>query len=120
MTTLSARSSRLAVAGAIAVAILVAPATTLASGDSRIQITSPRAGQAFEPGQAVLVSVSVSVPAAAGFIVVGASGAGIVEGTGYNGSRYQARFMIPNEFAGPLTITSFVMERKAILSRGHP
>lgn len=110
MATLPAWSSKVAFAAVIVAAALVAPASTFASGNPRIQIKSPLAGQVFEPGQAVLVSVTVAVRAAAGFIVAGASDAGIIQGTGFDGSSYQARFSIPADFAGPLTITPFVMD----------
>jgi hypothetical protein len=90
-------------------AMLAVPVGALADGDPRVQISSPRDGQQFQPGQTVSVTVTVSVPVAAGYLAVGAPGVGVLQGTGYNGSSYQARFTIPAEFAGPLEMTPSVI-----------
>src|SRR5271165_610805 len=88
---------------------LTAPALAAARVDSQVQITSPRAGQVFAPGDTVVITVTTQIPAAAGYVGVGAPGVGILQGTNYNGSTFQASFKIPESFAGPLTISPAVI-----------
>jgi len=104
----------------MAAAMFVAPPNALAAADPRVRVSSPREGEVFEPGQTVSVTVSVAMPVSAGYIAVGAPGIGIVQGTGYNGSSYQASFTIPDVVAGPLEIIPFAIDASGTPIEGTP
>jgi pimeloyl-ACP methyl ester carboxylesterase len=78
--------------------------TADASGDSRIQVVTPTNGQVFAPGAAVSATVSISPALKASYVSLAVYGLLGVEGTGYNGSSYQASFTIPDAMAGPLQL----------------
>ncbi len=82
------------------------------AADQRVQVTSPANGQQFAPGDAVNATVQLTPPLAAnaGWLSVGAPGLGVLEGTNYNGSTYQVSFVLPDNYAGPLTVTPDVID----------
>ena len=81
-------------------------------GDPRVRVVAPAERQQFAPGDTVDVTVRSTVALAAGWVAVGGPGLGVLEGQGWNGSTYQARFVIPSDYAqlGPLEITPDVMD----------
>lgn len=87
------------------------PAQT-STPDPRVQVTSPANGQVYAPGNTVNVTVQITSPllANAGFLAVPAPGLGVITGTNYNGSTYQASFVIPSNYAGPLTLTPDIVD----------
>jgi len=89
-----------------------AAATGATVADSRVQITAPTNGQQFAPGDAVNVTVQITAPltAIAGYVVVEAAGFAPLEGSNYNGSTYQASFVIPDTYAGALTIIPDIID----------
>jgi hypothetical protein len=90
------------------------PAPSLAP-DPRVQVTYPANGQVFAPGDAVNVTVQITSPllAKAGFLAVPAPGLGAITGTNYTGSTYQASFLIPSNYAGPLTLTPDIIDNNS-------
>ncbi len=83
----------------------VAPLTALqTAGDPRVRIISPAAGQQFAPGQTVSITVELTPPLRANDIAVSVFGLGRLKGTNYSGSQYNASFVIPDFYAGPLTL----------------
>lgn len=82
------------------------------AADQRVRVTSPANGQQFAPGDTVNAVVTLTPPLAAnaGFVSVGAPGLGVLEGTNYNGSTYQVSFVLPNNYAGPLTLTPDIVD----------
>ena len=87
------------------------------AADQRVQVTSPVNGQQFAPGDTVNATVQLTPPLAAnaGWLSVGAPGLGVLEGGNYNGSTYQVSFVLPNNYAGPLTLTPDILD-----SNGNP
>ncbi len=88
---------------------LAEPVVAAERSDPRVQITSPRAGQVFASGATVVVTVSSQVPVQAGWVAVGLQGAGVLQGTNYNGTTFQASFKIPEDAAGPVGIIPAVI-----------
>lgn len=80
--------------------------------DPRVQVISPANGQVFAPGDTVNATVQIASPllASAGFLAVPAPGLGAITGTNYNGSTYQASFIIPGNYAGPLALTPDIVD----------
>ena len=74
----------------------------MAIADSRLRIVAPAAGARFAPGDIVNLTVELTPPLAANDISVVVAGWTRLEGTNYAGNTYQASFLIPNFFAGPL------------------
>lgn len=81
-----------------------------ASGDSRVQITTPTNGQVFAPGATVSVTVSIASSLTANDVALLVPLIGRVEGTNYNGSSYDASFTIPDTVAGPFDLTPVVID----------
>ncbi len=90
---------------------------TSPKADPRVRISTPAEGQAFAPGDTVNVTVRSTVALAAGWVAVGVPGAGVLEGQGWDGSTYHAKFVIPPDHMqlGALEITPDVMD-----AAGHP
>lgn len=82
------------------------------AADARVQVIEPVAGQQFAPGQTVDITVQLSagLTAIAGFVDVGVPGLGPLTGTNYNGATYQASFVIPTTFAGPVVLTPIIFD----------
>ncbi|MGC2110837.1 MAG: hypothetical protein WA655_15055 [Candidatus Korobacteraceae bacterium] len=82
------------------------------AADQRVKVTSPANGQRFAPGDTVNAVVTLTAPlqANAGYLSVGAPGLGVLDGTNYNGTTYQVSFVLPNNYAGPLTLTPDVVD----------
>ena len=80
--------------------------------DPRVQVISPANGQVFAPGDTVNATVQITPPLLvnAGFLAVPAPGLGVITGTNYNGSQYQASFVIPSDYAGPLVLTPDIVD----------
>jgi hypothetical protein len=72
--------------------------------DPRIRIVSPLEGQRFAPGDKVSVVVDVAPPLQATDGGIGLEGLGSIKGKGFPGPRFTADFVIPDHFAGPLTL----------------
>jgi len=84
-----------------------AQATTV---DSGIRITSPANGQVFAPGDTVSINVSLPATLQVNDFDVDVPGLDDLEGTNYNGSSFRASLVIPDTFAGPLTLTPGVTD----------
>ena len=74
------------------------------AGDPRVRIVSPAAGQQFAPGQTVSITVELTPPLTANDIAVRVPNLGRLQGTNYSGSQYSATLVIPDFYAGPLTL----------------
>jgi pimeloyl-ACP methyl ester carboxylesterase len=83
----------------------------LPAANPAVAVTSPVNGQRFGPGDTVNATVQLTgVTANAGYLAVGALGLGVLEGANYNGSSYQVSFVIPANYAGPLTLTPAIID----------
>jgi pimeloyl-ACP methyl ester carboxylesterase len=82
------------------------------TADARVQVIAPTAGQQFAPGQTVDITVQLSagLTAIAGFVDVAVPGLGRLVGTNYNGTTYQASFVIPTTFTGPIILTPVIFD----------
>lgn len=82
------------------------------SPDSRVTISSPTAGQVFAPGATVNITVQLGsgLTATTGLVGVSVPGIGTVFGSNYNGTSFQASFVIPATFAGPVTLTPSILD----------
>jgi hypothetical protein len=78
--------------------------STAAAGDSRIKVDTPIQGQVFKPGDTVSATISIDPSLKASYVSLAVYGLLGVEGTGYNGSSYQATFTIPTGTTGPLQL----------------
>jgi len=74
------------------------------TGDSRIQVITPANGQVFAPGDTVSATVSIAPSLEASYVSLAVYGLLGVDGSGYNGSSYEASFTIPAGMAGPLEL----------------
>jgi len=83
--------------------------------DPRVQITSPTSGQQFMPGNTVTVTVQITSPLTlnTGWVGVNIPGIGVVNGTNYTANSYQASFVIPTSFAGPVTLNPTIVDNSA-------
>jgi pimeloyl-ACP methyl ester carboxylesterase len=90
------------------------------AADPRVQVISPVNGQQFAPGDIVNATVQLTPPLVAhsGYLGAEAPGLGLFEGTNYNGSTYQASFVLPNDFAGPLDLTPDITDSDNRLVEG--
>lgn len=89
-------------------------------GDPRVQITKPSNGQQFAPGDTVNVTLQVTAPltASAAFIAPEVAGLGPLVATSASSDSYQASFVIPNTFAGPLVIAPAILDSSQNPIRG--
>lgn len=82
--------------------------------DARVRIVSPKEGQQFAPGDKVSIVVSIaSLHVTDGS--VGIAGLGSVKGKGFPGKRFTADFVIPDYYAGPLTLQPDVWAGETVL-----
>jgi len=89
--------------------------------DSRVQMISPADGRIFAPGDTVNITVKLTPPLIANNIAVDMTeGFGELEGTNYDGTQYQAIFVIPDFFAGPLILTPDITDTNNIPILGAP
>jgi hypothetical protein len=81
---------------------------TLGSGalanDTRVRIVSPIAGQQFAPGDKVSIVVKVAPSLGATDGSVGLAGLGSLKAKNFTGTGFTADFVIPDYYAGPLTL----------------
>lgn len=82
--------------------------TSTASG---LQITEPTANQVFAPGATVNVTVQTSPALDGTGVMVGADGMGqgLLQANYLGNSIYKTSFIIPEDYAGAVTITSFAI-----------
>ncbi len=80
------------------------------AADPRVRITAPVAGQQYAPGQTIWITVEITPPLTAKDIAVRVPGLGRLPGTNYTGSRYQASLVIPEGYAGELTLIPAVSD----------
>lgn len=80
--------------------------------DPRVSISSPVTGQSYAPGSTVDVTVQLTPPLTANvvWVATNVSGVGTLNGTTADGRRYQASFVIPTGFAGPVTLTPTLLD----------
>lgn len=81
-----------------------------ANVDPRLRIISPIAGAEFSPGDAITIVVQIDSPLVANDITVRVPGLTLLEGTGYDGSTYQATLTVPSEYAGVLTFIPVITD----------
>lgn len=72
--------------------------------DARVRIVSPIEGQQFAPGDKVSIVVDIAPSLRATDGSVGLAGLGSVKAKGFAGTRFTADFVIPDHYAGPLTL----------------
>jgi hypothetical protein len=72
--------------------------------DARVRIVSPVAGQQFAPGDKVSIVVEIAPSLRATDGGVGLAGLGALKAKGFTGTRFTADFVIPDHYAGPLTM----------------
>ncbi|MGO9058456.1 MAG: hypothetical protein ACLQU2_13890 [Candidatus Binataceae bacterium] len=87
-----------------------AAAASAATGDSRVQITTPTNGQVFAPGDTVSVTVSITPPLTANDVALLVPLLGRVAGTNYKGTTFSASFTIPDTVAGPFDLTPVITD----------
>ena len=89
-------------------------------GDPRVQITRPANGQRFAPGETVNVTLQLTAPltASAAFVAPEVAGLPPLVATSASGDSYQATFVIPNTFAGPLVIAPAILDSSQNPIRG--
>lgn len=83
--------------------------------DARVHIVSPIEGQQFAPGDKVSIVVDVAPSLHATDGSVGLVGLGSVKGKGFPGTRFTADFVIPDYYAGPLTLWPDVWAGQTVL-----
>jgi hypothetical protein len=88
------------------------PAVKLDADDTRVQVSNPADGEVFAPGATVNITIQLTPPlmATTGFVAVTIPGLGPLVGINYNGTRYQASFVIPATFTGPAIITPAILD----------
>ncbi len=74
------------------------------ANDARVRIVSPIEGQRFAPGDKVSIVVEVAPSLRATDGSVGILGLGSLNAKRFTGTRFTADFVIPEYYAGPLTI----------------
>jgi hypothetical protein len=79
-------------------------AATASPADPRVHIVSPVEGQQFAPGDEVTIVGEIAPPLQATDAGVGLRGLGGLTVTGFTGTGFEARFVIPEFYAGPLTL----------------
>jgi pimeloyl-ACP methyl ester carboxylesterase len=88
--------------------------------DSRVHITSPANGEIFAPGATVPITVALTPPLSANDIAVDIPNVGRLDGTNFNGTTYQASFLIPTDFAGALTLIPNITDTNNVPIQGVP
>lgn len=74
------------------------------ASDARVRIVMPIEGQQFAPGDRVAIAVDVAPLLHATDGSVQISGLGAVKGKDFSGTHFTADFVIPEYYAGPLTL----------------
>jgi len=85
------------------------------ANDARVRIVSPVAGQQFAPGDKVSIVVEVAPSLGATDGSVGLAGLGSLKAKSFTGTRFTADFVIPNHYAGPLTLWPDVWAGETVL-----
>jgi len=82
---------------------------------ARVRLVSPVAGQQFAPGDKVSIVVEVAPSLRATDGSVGLAGLGSLKASRFTGTRFTSDFVIPEYYAGPLTIWPEVWAGETIL-----
>lgn len=83
--------------------------------DARVRMISPIAGQQFAPGDKVSIVVEVAPSLRATDGNIGLAGLGSLKVKNFTGTRFTADFVIPDYYAGPLTILPDVWAGETVL-----
>lgn len=83
--------------------------------DARVHIVSPIEGQLFAPGDKVAIVVDIAPSLHATDGSVGIACLGSVKGKGFRGTRFTADFVIPDYYAGQLTLWPDVWTGETVL-----
>ena len=86
--------------------------------DARVRIVSPVAGQQFAPGDKVSIVVEIAQSLRATDGSVGLAGLGSLKAKGFTGTRFTADFVIPEHYAGSLTMWPDVAAGGTVLGPG--
>jgi len=92
------------------------------TADTRVQVIAPTAAQQFAPGQTVNITVQLTagLTATTGFVDVAIAGLGPLVGSNYDGATYQASFVIPTTFVGPVALTPLILDASNNPIQGTP
>ena len=80
------------------------PGAAASADDARVRIVSPAAGQQFAPGDKVSIVVEIAPSLRATDGGVGLGGLGSAKAKNFTATRFTADFVIPEHYAGPLTL----------------
>jgi len=90
-------------------------ATMASPADPRVYILSPVEGQQFAPGDrvSIVAEIAPSLQATDGMVTL--AGLGSLKATGFSGTGFDASFVIPEFYAGPLTLQPEVFAGRTVL-----
>jgi hypothetical protein len=88
--------------------------------DSRVQITSPTAGQVFAPGATLTINVQVDPSVNATDMLISLVGIGQIGTTNTGPTQFQGTQVIPPTFSGPLTIVPVAVDGNQNYFSGAP